>query len=153
MSNCVARCWNLSVCYWVIIYFTVPIYNFPNLFGVITSQKCRPFLGIFRVVEKFIFPQYDTYGSNITPTLMKTIFPESGNPYTLRSGNSFQTYNVRTVYNGTETVSLRGCKTWSMVPSHIKKISKSLQEFKSRIRNWTPEDCECVDYVRCLCIT
>ena len=62
--------------------------------------------------------------NNITPTLMKTIFPESINPYTLRSGNSFQTYNVRTVYNGTETVSYRGPKTRGMVPSHIKK-SKS----------------------------
>ena len=49
--------------------------------------------------------------NNITPTLMKTLFSESGNPYTLRSGNSFQTYNVRTVYNGTETVSFRGPKT------------------------------------------
>ena len=73
---------------------------------------------------------------------MKILFPESGNPYTLRSGNSFQTYNVRTVYNGTETVSFRGPKTWGMVPSHI-KTSKSLKEFKRRIRNWTPEGCEC----------
>ena len=67
-------------------------------------------------------------------TVMKTLFHESGNTYTPRSGNSFQTYNVRTVYNGTETVSFRGPKNWGMVPSHIKKF-KSLKEFKSRSRN------------------
>ena len=79
---------------------------------------------------------------NITPTLMKAILPEINNQYNLRSGNRFQTYNVRTVYNGTETISFRGPKTWDMAPNHI-RISKSLKEFKSKIRNWTPEGCEC----------
>ena len=59
---------------------------------------------------------------------MKTLFPETGKPYTLRVGNSFQAYNVRTVYNGTETVSFRGPKTLGMVPSHIKKI-QIIKEF------------------------
>ena len=94
-----------------------------------------------RNLQKLAIEMYKLI-NNITPTLMKTLFPESGNPYTLRSGNSFQTYNVRTVYNGTETLLFRGPKTWGMVPSHIKK-SKSLKEFNSRIRNWTPEGCEC----------
>ena len=75
--------------------------------------------------------------NNITSTLMKAILPEFSNPYNLRSGNPFQIYNVRTVYNGTETVSFRGPKTWGMFPNHI-RISKSLKEFKSKIRNSIP---------------
>ena len=72
---------------------------------------------------------------------MEAILPEVKNQYNLRSCNRFQTYNVRTVYNGKETISFRGPKTWDMVPNHI-RISKSLKEFKSKIRNWTPEGCE-----------
>ena len=94
-----------------------------------------------RNLQKLAIEMY-TLTNNITPTLMKAILAEFSNPYNLRSGNPFQTYNVRIVYNGTQTISFRGPKTWGMVPNHI-RISKSLKEFKSKIRNWTPEGCEC----------
>ena len=53
--------------------------------------------------------------NNISPIIMKTILPESQNPYLLRSGNPFHTENIRTVYG---TISFRGPKTWAMVPNH-----------------------------------
>ena len=73
---------------------------------------------------------------------MKDIFPEKVIPYDLRNKNPFQSSNVHTVYNGTETLPFRGPKTWALVPEDIKN-STSLPEFKSKIKNWEPKGCEC----------
>ena len=73
---------------------------------------------------------------------MKDTFPERVIPYDLRNANPFQSSNVNTVYNGTETPSFRGPKTWALVPGDIKN-STSLAEFKAKIKNWEPKGCEC----------
>ena len=49
---------------------------------------------------------------------------------------------VRTVAYGTETIRYRGPKTWDMLP-HIIKDSKTLSEFKAKIKLWQPKDCTC----------
>ena len=51
---------------------------------------------------------------------MKNVFPDSRNPYNLRNRPEFQTANISSVYNGTETISFRGPKTWAVVPENIK---------------------------------
>ena len=81
--------------------------------------------------------------NNLSPSFMKSIFPESKNPYNLRTNNPFQTYNVHSVYKGTETISFRGPKTWAIVPDEIKNCS-SLTEFKQKINQWKPVGCTCV---------
>ena len=48
------------------------------------------------------------------------------------SKNTFSTFNVRTVANGTETISFREPKNWSLVPEEIKN-SNSLPEFNIKI--------------------
>ena len=48
---------------------------------------------------------------NLSPKFMSNIFPETTNPYNVWSKNTFNTFNVRTVGNGTETISFRGPKT------------------------------------------
>ena len=80
--------------------------------------------------------------NNIPPMLLKTILPGYNHTYELRSENPFQTQNVRTVSNGTETIRFRGPKTWAIVPLDIKN-SISLNEFKRKIKNWVPEGCTC----------
>ena len=80
--------------------------------------------------------------NNISPIIMKTILPESQNPYLLRSGNPFHTENIRTLYYGIETISLRGPKTWAMVRNEIKQ-SNSINEFKRKIKKWVPKGCTC----------
>ena len=80
--------------------------------------------------------------NDMSPAMMKLIFPESTNPYNLRNKNPFKSDNVHTVFNGTETLSYRGPKTWALVPDNIKQ-SKSLIEFKTKIRLWKPEGCMC----------
>ena len=73
---------------------------------------------------------------------MKVIFPERNIPYNLRNPNPFLSRNINTVYNGTETISFRGPKTWSLVPLDIQN-SKTLHEFKRKIKTWEPKGCTC----------
>ena len=80
--------------------------------------------------------------NNLSPTIMKSIFPTREVPYDLRIKNPFKSGNVNTVFNGTETISFRGPKTWAIVPETIKN-STSLIEFKSKIRTWEPKGCTC----------
>ena len=80
--------------------------------------------------------------NNLSPSFMKTIFPDSTNPYNLRNEPTFTNSNVRTVGYGTETIYFRGPKTWSLVPVAIKN-SNSLPEFKAKIKKWRPEGCTC----------
>ena len=80
--------------------------------------------------------------NNLSPSFMKNVFPESTNPYNLRNAPAFKVSNTHTVYNGTETISFRGPKTSALVPHDIKH-SKSLAEFKAKIKRWKPEGCMC----------
>ena len=50
--------------------------------------------------------------NNLAPTIMKNVFPNREVSYNLRNMNPFQSRNVSTVYNGTETIAFRGPKTW-----------------------------------------
>ena len=73
--------------------------------------------------------------NNLSPTLMKNIFPDIEIPYNLRNMNPFQSSNVNTVFNGTETISFRGPKPWALVPNEIRTL-ESLNEFKAKIKQW-----------------
>ena len=57
---------------------------------------------------------------NLSPEIMKLIFQKSTNTYNLRNKNPFSGSNIRTVYYGTETISFRRAKTWTLVPEEIK---------------------------------
>jgi hypothetical protein len=80
--------------------------------------------------------------NNLSPTPMKEIFTDRINAYDLRSDGCWVTSKVRTVHYGTETVRYRGTKTWDILPQAIKE-SKSLTEFKAKIKLWKPTDCAC----------
>ena len=73
--------------------------------------------------------------------LMKSIFVMKKTKYNLR-GAALYTNNVNTVKYGTESLSFRGAKTWSMIPEEIKS-SRSLSEFKIKIKKWNPIGCKC----------
>ena len=51
--------------------------------------------------------------NNLSPTLMKDIFPERDNPYNLRSLNPFQSTNVKSV-----TIVIKGYLYHLFIPSH-----------------------------------
>ena len=80
--------------------------------------------------------------NDLSPTIMKSIFPERSIPFNLRNKNPFMATNISSVFNGTETVSFRGPKIWLLVPEEIRN-SKTLIEFKARIKTWEPKGCTC----------
>ena len=98
-----------------------------------------------RNLQKLAIEMYKVH-NGLSPSLVKSIFPEREIPYNLRNGNPFQSTNVRTVFNGTETISFRGPRIWGLVPVSIKNV-KSLDEFKAKIRNWEPTCRLCKTFV------
>ena len=50
--------------------------------------------------------------------------------------------NVKKVHKGEDTLRFLGCKIWALLPCEIKE-SKSVDQFKTKIRKWKPENCPC----------
>ena len=72
---------------------------------------------------------------------MKNIFDVKRTTYNL-SGPTLLTSNIKIVKYDMESLSYRGPKTWNLVPLSIRN-SKTLSEFKSRIKVWIPVGCDC----------
>ena len=94
-----------------------------------------------RNLQKLTVEMYKTH-NDLSPSLMKSVFPQRDIRYDLRNKNTFYSRNVRTVLNGTETISFRGPQIWALVPEDIKS-STTLNEFKAKIKNWEPVGCTC----------
>ena len=76
----------------------------------------------------------------LSPEIMKLVFPlnpQAKYPW----DNIFQTFNVKTVSWGTETLAHLGPRIWSIIPKDIKKLP--LLKFTKQIRKWKPEKCLC----------
>ena len=80
--------------------------------------------------------------NHIVPLPMQVLFTEKVNTHDLRNKRSWESYNVRTVNYGTETIRYRGPGIWELVPIEFKE-STTLAGFKSKIKNWKPNDCTC----------
>ena len=89
--------------------------------------------------------------NNISPNFMKNVFPGNSNPYNLRNNSEFRSYNIHSVYNGTETISYRRPKTWSLIPNDVRH-AVSLSQFKSKIKNGNQRGV-CAGYVMFLFLT
>ena len=79
--------------------------------------------------------------NGFSPEIMSTIFPVKEN-IKYCSKNKFITRNVRTVKYGTETLAHLGPKIWALIPDNIKE-EKSVNAFKTKIKNWQPTACPC----------
>ena len=117
------------------------VYKIPSLTFEQLLKMDYSFTIHHRNLQKLAMEMYKIR-NNMSPDIMKCIFPDTTNPYNLRNKNPFKGSNVHTVYNGTETISFRGPKTWALVPEEI-KTSKSLYEFKSQIKQWESSGCTC----------
>ena len=79
--------------------------------------------------------------SGIAPPIMTKIFQlKTSDKYC--SKNKFITRNVRTVKYGTESLQHLGPKIWEQVPNDT-KVSKTLNEFKRKIKLWRFHKCPC----------
>ena len=73
---------------------------------------------------------------------MCELFNEVNVPYDLRQDVSFCSFNVKTVFYGTETLTYLGPKIWNLVPSDIRDCTTE-QMFRQKIKNWKPDRCIC----------
>jgi len=80
--------------------------------------------------------------NNLQPKISEDIIQIINSPYNLRNCAVFKKRNVHTVRYGTETISFLAPKIWEIVP-HECKTSSSLQEFKTKIKQWVPTACPC----------
>ena len=85
--------------------------------------------------------------NKLSSSLMSELFQVKDTRYNLRSGNILVSSNVKTVHYGKESISYLVPLIWNQVPDEI-KYSKSLNTFKSKIKQWTPDKCPCT-----LCMT
>ena len=74
--------------------------------------------------------------NNLSPLLMKEIFPIKDTKYNLRNENTFISQNVRSVHYSTETISFLG-------PTSKRDKKSTLSIFKHKIKLWVPEKCQC----------
>ena len=75
----------------------------------------------------------------LSPIIIKNVLHLYTNiTYNLRSRSKLCCTNPKTVKYGTETISHLATKVLSLVPE-AKKSSKSVDGFKSKIRQWEPD--------------
>jgi len=79
---------------------------------------------------------------HFSPLPMQDMFTEKIHQHDLRNKRQWENYNLRTVRYGIETIRNMGPKTWDIVPSEIRE-SKSLLEFKQKIKKWKTSECTC----------
>ena len=79
----------------------------------------------------------------LSPQIMNDILTLDENAsYNLRSGVTVTRRNIRTNKFGFETITTIGAVLWRNLPNDIKN-SDSLNIFKHRIKQWTPDNCPC----------
>ena len=79
---------------------------------------------------------------NIGPEIMKEVFEIVEGSQALRNEPKLKSRKIHSVRYGIETASFVGARVWNSLPSDLKQC-KSLELFKSKIKNWIPENCPC----------
>ena len=80
--------------------------------------------------------------NDLGPKIMKDTFHFIQKPYNLRNDPVLQRRRNRTVYFGTESISLLAPKIWELIPSDIRSAN-SLGIFKEKIKFWATDKCPC----------
>ena len=91
---------------------------------------------------QFVMTENYKTRSELSPPFMKDIFTDRNTGYDLRHGNDSQLPKVHTTTYGIETISFLGNRIWSTLPNIIKQAS-TLPIFKSHIKCWKGENCNC----------
>ena len=81
--------------------------------------------------------------NGMAPDIVSEIFRQKNKqPYLLRQNLLFYASRIKSVYNGTESISFLGPKVWELVPNSMREI-QSLEIFKKEIKKWVPQNCPC----------
>ena len=78
----------------------------------------------------------------LAPEIMNEVLDFIECRYPLRNKLKFKSRNIRTVRYETESAAFVGSRIWTNMPNELKE-STSLNEYKSKIKTWKPENCPC----------
>ena len=79
----------------------------------------------------------------LLPSIITELFEhKKQHYYNLRNSAEFAILAIRTVYQGSESISYLGPKIWNILPDRLKNAN-SLETFKLEIKKWKPENCPC----------
>ena len=81
--------------------------------------------------------------TQINPEFMWPYFTYNGISFNLRKGPILYLPSTHSTYYDTNSVHFRGSLIWNNLPRNIKS-SKSLSEFKTKVKNFGNIDCGCV---------
>ena len=98
-----------------------------------------------RYLQRLAIEMYKI-NNHLSPLPMQELFTEKINKHDLRNKKCWESYNVTTVRYGAETIRYRGPKTCELVPTVIRE-SKSLNEFKDKIKKWKCACRSCKSYI------
>ena len=73
---------------------------------------------------------------------MSEVFDKRNNVYFLQNPSEFARPNVRSVFDGTESISFLGPKILDIVPSELKQL-ETVNALKREIKKWKPVNCPC----------
>ena len=80
--------------------------------------------------------------NKLSAEIMNGVFPVVEPSYMLRKNCNFVSRRRKTVFSGSETLMHLGPSLWRILPNEFKE-SDSLNEFKTKIKRWIPENCPC----------
>ena len=80
--------------------------------------------------------------NGISPDFVTNLFEKNENTRDLRKNSYFKSRKINSIFNGKQSLSFLGPKIWDQVPQNIKD-SKTLLEFKNKIKHFEFEHCPC----------
>ena len=79
----------------------------------------------------------------LAPPIMNNVLKlKTENPYNLRKFSEFSRRIVKTVYQGSESISYLGRKIWDTLPEKLMNMD-NLENLKKEIKAWNPNNCPC----------
>ena len=89
---------------------------------------------------RFLVTKIYKSATQINPECICPYFTYTNNSYNLRKGPILYLPSTHSTYYGTNSVHFRGSLIWNNLPRDI-KCSKSLSEFKTKMKNFGNIDC------------
>ena len=73
---------------------------------------------------------------------MSNIFPPRLIKYNLRTQSDFFRNSVNSSKYGLNSIRFFASRVWQIVPLEMRNL-KSLEDFRTKIRRWEPDKCDC----------
>ena len=81
--------------------------------------------------------------NDLSPLIVTELFEKRNEQHCdLRKYSQFTIPPIRTVYQGSEIISVLGPKIWNILPDKLKNAN-SIEAFKMQIKKWKRENCPC----------